>query len=117
MSRKKFPNGRAIVKARAIETLVDPEEPAAGIINLICGHCGQLSSATIELFYDDPEACGESHTEQAEIWAAVLPASNVCPQCGVLNVPLKVERYLRTQRRLKKLVNDLDASRESDAEQ
>lgn len=116
MSRKTFRHGRAIVKARAIETLVDPENPSAGIVNLICGHCGQMSSETIELFYEDPQDCGESHAEQVEFWGEVLPANNVCPECGVLNVQVNVERYLRTQRRLKKLVLDLDEPRDFDAD-
>ena len=98
MANNRFPHGRGIVRAVTLETLVDPRHPSAGVVNLLCGHCGRLSSETVTLCYCSPEECGVSFEEQLASWESGLRLSHICPRFGVQNVSGKVEEYLRTQR-------------------
>lgn len=97
MSRARFPHGRAIVQSVTIEALIDPTRPCDGIGNLICGHCGQMSSNPTDLCYNDPELTGWSYEEQTDMNLQDLQAEQICPHCGVKNVSQDVETYLRDQ--------------------
>jgi hypothetical protein len=75
MSRKRFPNGRAIVQAITIETGIDPGGSCSGGVTLWCGHCGKLSKGEDGRAYSDPETCGVSFEEQKELFQNSLATS------------------------------------------
>src|SRR5262249_25506081 len=100
----RFPNGRAIVKALAMESLVDQNNPSMGVIHLLCGHCGRLTYETTTLCYHEQNECGISSDEQLQMWASSLSSSAICSLCGVNNVDSDVEEYLRGQGSLQEIL-------------
>lgn len=82
----------AIVTARTIEVLVDG---SLGIVNMMCGHCGKMTSEELTLCYWDPKDCGTTWEEQEEAMWSRLSDSQTCKHCHVFNVFTDVEDYLR----------------------
>jgi hypothetical protein len=92
------PNYPAIVKAATIETMLDDKNPSSGVINLVCGHCGRMTSESVFYLYQDPAEGGPAHKEQEELLRETMGWSHSCGHCGVLNTSIDVEEYLRGQR-------------------